>query len=697
MLPPFTAADLVGVCIGFVLFSVFAFAPGYVFSWAVNAFGFRRRTVAARIVTAVPVSIALTPVVGYYAWHCWFPLVWITFGVCAATCGWLLLRDGVRPTLSRPGRILAAIAAAWVVLGTLSLVDVQIGNRLYFPVVSADYSLRTAITAAISRTGVPPSNPLFFANEAFPLRYHYFWLIPCSLVDQLGGTLVSARQAMIAGTLWCGLGLFSVIALYMRFFQRKAGLRIERRTLIGVALLAVTGLDLIPVLLFRHVIWGGLPPSIEWWNNPIMGWIHGLLWVPHHLASLIACLTGFLLTWDSARQENRPLSVPLLIGAGLAFVSACGMSIYVAFVFAAGQAFWLIIALAKKWWCDVSALAVAGSAAVLLALPFLFELSRSAESSAFVVPTVRSMGLAAAFVPQWVRDSAWALMILNAAVLPLNYFFEYGFFLVVACLYVGRRRRPSLSDKAELYSLTIGSTALILTTFLRSVVITNNDLGWRGPLVLQFVLLLWAAELWDDGVLPAIHGARSWLIVFTLVVGLAGTACEVCLQRAYPMLSDVMTLRRHEWLSPDQQLGRRTFDQRRAYEELQRVLPENAVVQNNPGVSGGYVPAELYSGRQQAAAGDDCGAVFGGPRRRCEDILPRLKRLYSSQPGADTGELARTCRDLSISALLVKDTDRVWQDRSSWAWREPPLFATEFVRVIRCGSGELMRASGAPK
>jgi hypothetical protein len=100
--------------------------------------------------------------------------------------------------------------------------------------------LRTAITASISRTGVPPQNPYFFPGRPFPLHYHYFWFLLCSIVEQLGGVAVSPRHAIIAGTLWCGLGLMAVIALYMRFFQPKGAVDVERRSVIAVALLSVT-------------------------------------------------------------------------------------------------------------------------------------------------------------------------------------------------------------------------------------------------------------------------------------------------------------------------------------------------------------------------------------------------------------------------------------------------------------------------
>jgi hypothetical protein len=50
------------------------------------------------------------------------------------------------------------------------------------------------------------------------LRNHYFWLLMCSLVERAGGSAITTRQALIAGTFWCGMGLRSIVALFPRLF-----------------------------------------------------------------------------------------------------------------------------------------------------------------------------------------------------------------------------------------------------------------------------------------------------------------------------------------------------------------------------------------------------------------------------------------------------------------------------------------------
>jgi len=705
----YTASDILGVSAGFLLYALFAFAPGYTFGWLTNVFEFRRRRLATRIAAAIPVSIGLTPITAYFLWRCWLPLVWIVFGASAVVCAILLARDARanKLHLSRAGWGVLAIAVAWLVVGTFSLVDLQIGDRLYYPVSAYDHSTRAAFTAAIARDGIPPHNPYFFAGQPAPLRYHYFWLIPSALVNLLGGPLVSARLSLIAGALWCGLGLFGVIALYLRFFQGKGGDRIERRTLIAVSLLMVTGLDIVPVL-FEDLVVRAILFEMDLWNEQISSWVAVLLWIPHILASLIAGLTGFLLIWTAAGQQQRRQKIIGVVGGGLAFATCVGASIYVGITIATACALWLSIALLKRWWRYASLLSWAGVLATVLLLPFLWQVTHgvaSTQPSEHYVPislTVRRFNIPDILVDPTHQGKMLAL---NAALLPLNYFLEFGLYFVVGCLGVRRIRRNGLRNQAEWAAVALGTASLLLCTFTKSSVIAANDIGWRSPLVVQFILLLWAAEIWDEGVLgfgPSRTRksdkplrAVPWLVTTTIVLGVMGSCYELCLQRTYPIFSDLYGFRKPDWLSSDQQLGRRTFELRRAYEEIQRILPPNAVVQSAPAAVGGNLQAALYSGRQMVADVEDCGTVFGGSKQFCDDvILPHLKLLFDDRQPVTPELVSNTCHEFSITVLLFKDTDPVWKNKSSWIWTAKPLLSNDFVRVIECpNAGAQLNAS----
>ena len=699
----YTASDLLGVGVGFLLFGLFAFAPGYTFGWLSNVFDFRRRRLATRLASAVPLSIGLTPITAYFLWRWSLPLVWIVFGACGVTCVALLSRDAraLRLRLSRPGWMVVAIAAGWVIAGTLSLVDMQLGNRLYFPLSAHDLSTHAAFTAALARDGVPPHNPYFFAGLPAPLRYHYFWFIPSGLVDRLGGALVSARIAVICGILWCGLGLMAIVALFLRFFQQRGGDQIERRALIGVSLLGVTGLDILPVILI-DISGHGVLPSAEWWNlsGAIASWVNTSLWAPHDLASLVAGLTGFLLAWDAACQKEQRRVIIGLVAGGFAFASAVGSSIYVGGTLAAGCALWLAIALLKRWWRHAWVLALAGMLAGLLLLPFILQVmhgvggANSAAPSAFPFSlTVRPFTIADTLAK---NASPAKLLLLNAIFLPLNYFLELGFFFIVACLGIRRIWRQGFRDQAEWSAVALGAASLLVCTFMRSSVISYNDLGWRSPLVVQFILLLWAVEMWNDGTLGLGLSSAELavrqpevsprLIVGMLVLGALGCCYELCFHRIYPVLSDMYNGQRYGWMAMDHQLGRRTYQLRRAYEELNRMLPASAVVQAAPDPGIGNVPAEMYSGRQMVADAGSCATVFGGSKPFCDNvILPRLLPLFDDRKPVTAADAERVCRQFGITALLFKDTDPVWEDKSSWIWKMQPMISNDFVRVVRCG------------
>ena len=106
----------------------------------------------------------------------------------------------------------------------------------------------------------------------------------------------------------------------------------------GVAILLVTGLDLLPAVTgywFSSSYQAAdiVSPSIEWWNEQVSAWVGAVLWVPHHIVGFTVCMFAFLLinerfTATHGRQNSR---IYLLI-ATLALASSFGMSIWVTFV-----------------------------------------------------------------------------------------------------------------------------------------------------------------------------------------------------------------------------------------------------------------------------------------------------------------------------------------------------------------------------
>lgn len=61
----FSLADCLGGSLAFVIFPLFALVPGYVAAWLTDLVGFRQRRLLGRLALAIPLSIGLSPVLGY--------------------------------------------------------------------------------------------------------------------------------------------------------------------------------------------------------------------------------------------------------------------------------------------------------------------------------------------------------------------------------------------------------------------------------------------------------------------------------------------------------------------------------------------------------------------------------------------------------------------------------------------------------
>lgn len=268
--------------------------------------------------------------------------------------------------------------------------------------------------------------------------------------------------------------------------------------------------------------------------------------------------------------------------------------------------------------------------------------------------------------------------------LPLNYFLEFGFFFLAGIAFFRRRRgRDRLSDE-DAVGVAMLATSLIVCSFLQSNTIANNDLGWRGILLAQFVLLLWAAWLWDDGLFPEDRKWRSAAGVL-LILGAMPTLYDLTMLRAYPVLLDELAIPRYHWLAPDHKLGERTYALRTTYEALDRILPTSAIVQQNPNTNPGDMFYGLYANRQTVAEGLSCGAVFGGPQALCAATLAEIEPLFSSSAHLSYAQVETICRDYSIDAVVVKDTDSAWRDSDSWIWKAQPAIANAYSRAFLCG------------
>jgi hypothetical protein len=698
----FMAADVRGSLLAILLLPLFVWAPGYVLGFAFNLFEFRSRSAIFRGVVSLPLAIALCPILTYLGGR--FASMGTVRGLyLAADLAWLALllsqakrSRARRMALPEGWAFFAAAIVVWLLVTLFYLVDVQAGDRLYYPTNSFDYSLRASLLHSVTATGVPPQNPLFLPGPPAPLRYHYFWLMMCSLVNRLGSPWVSARHAEIGGAFWCGIGLMALLAACLRLFVVNPEIAIARRLRAGVLLMGITGLDILPgmylLFLFARRQMDFVLPSLESWNEYVDWFLHSAIWAPHAIAALIAAITAFLLLWHGSAKTSWTGRALYGVPAGAALASAAGTSIWVAFVFAVFLCVWTAICIARRWWRDVAVLVIAGIAGCALVFPYLHDLSHgpagpAGPAAGFPIQfTVRAFSMTA-LVPVWPGMPSWLRLILvNGSLLPLNYGLEFGFFFLIAGI-KWRQCRASAEplSRQDTACLTMLLTSGLLCTFLRSTVIGNNDLGWRGFLPAQFVLLLWAVDVWPQrNVRTFLSARRKRLLAACVALGAAGTVYEIGITRLYPILADRGVLPPLNWMAPDRQFGKRNYAQRAAYEWVKANTPETAVLQYNPEVVLQETGAMLYGDRRAIAASPQCDTTFGGDSRFCGPIVARLRQLYPAAGQPADVSLAQVCRDLPIDVIVAKDTDPVWSDPNSWVWTGKPVFSDAYIRLFGC-------------
>jgi hypothetical protein len=677
-MPPahFMRDDLLGVALATLLFGLLFIPPGFAIAWLFDLLDFRSATSGWRIVCGLAISVAMVPAIEFLLWNfLTLAAVWIFHVAAIVMCAPLMFRVG-KPRFPRWSMV---VCFAWLAIVWASGIDLQIGDRLFPSVLVYDHNIRSAVIDGLARLGVPAKNPLYFPGHLESLRYHYFWFLPCALVERAGGSIISARQALIASDVWCGWALMAAVVLGLRVLHPAGERALERRAKWAFLVLAVAGLDIIPNLIFAAIFSttgaGLVFPSSEWWNNQVTGVPTAVLWVAHHVASLIAGFVGLLLLWRS-RGRIAPA-----VCAGICFASATGLSIYVTFTFAIFLIPCGAVMLWKKAWPERMAWVVAGGTALAAAAPYLLSLSGAggASQGSFVMLTIRSMTYLEIILPgyglNW-NQIAWA----NLAALPLNYFLETGLAFLLAGIWLKRawRRRKHLREP-ELIALGLFLTSLFVATFLRSGVILNNDLAWRGAMIGQLVLAIWSA-----GPLSAWWRVRrrrgAGIVTGLVVLGLASSAYELIILRSYFPLMEERKVPVVEWFTKTAATGRRTFDARSVYEQLRHELPADAIVQANP-THWNDLYHGLYAGRQTAAFDSMCGSIMGGDPAPCSAMQSDLAPLFVSG-----GDIDRACDAWSIRALIAKDDDPIFQNHAAWPWTRPPLAESEHVRAVRCGT-----------
>ena len=711
----FMVRDIFGSVAAVFVFSLILFAPGYLVAFSTNVFNFRQMRFAERALWAVASSFCVSPIAAYLVGKvvglsgvCWL------FGLAGIVALPLLLQRSARSDWSRRDKwITASVVIGWTVLVLLLLVDLQIGRKLYYSVVMADQSYRIAFTDAVVRTGIPPANPLYFAGAAAPMPYYYFWYVLCGAVVKLAH--VSSRQAFIASSIWSAVGLVAAVKLYASHFFRWN----RRTSWIAVGLLLVTGADLLPAL-GNLAFQSSLNGNTEWWSvDQIDAWPDSLLWVPHHVASVLCCLFAFLFLWHIITQRESKEQISVVLLAIAAAASAFGLSVYVAAGFAILMCAWLARLLmvrdpARALW--LLRLSITGIFSVLLLTPFLRELLIASSHSAgpganlgstkhflrFSVRPLIDSGLITSLpafsswnhaYPQLFDQAVRLILLVPGLAMELGI---YGAVLVILLL-AKRRKEPMPQNSARDAALFLSLAGVAMTMFLSSSVITNNDFGYRAVMLPQFFLLLLTADLvgsWTEPPAKRIVVAtpfRRRLVGGLLLLGIAGCAYWAFLLRAWlPIEAAQASSGFHE--SPQD-----AFEVREAFRKLDGVAPANAVVAFRDMDLDGerkdmevMTPTEFFQrmlvmdvGRQILNAEPKCATHFGGDPSACAGIKQATQQLYAL-PSPSAKWAQDYCKRLGVEYVLLSVRDPAWNNPSGWAASLPVVAQESRLKVMQC-------------
>jgi hypothetical protein len=591
----------------------------------------------------------------------------------------VLVRMEARSRAVRSGWARSAAAAViglalWTLLVAYAYCDFDWDGRLNSSIIMTDMVKHAATIQAIVDTGAPPVDP-FFAR-ATPSGYYYYFYTLGALVERLGLGVVDARAAFAGTTVWTGAAVFALAAELLSRSGYPGGADLRRLRPILIALLLVSGLDIVPIcLLGASGIW---TPTLGAWNEEVTPWLQSLLWVPHHVTAMIALWFGLLVLdaaiSPAAAQTGRRRLALALVFAALAFVSGLGASIWVTLAGVFTVALWLAVLLVERRWRAVLILAAAGLLAVLFAEPHLHDLMVDRQDRRFpIAVTIRAFKMFDLLV-----KARWIKAIGRSILLPLNYGLEFGVAALGAILFLARAKTGELWRQANGVArlLVLAAAAgLFLGTFLKSTII-NNDLGWRVMLFPQMTFLVWTGLALRGQIDRPVQRSRDKLIVtgwvFLMLVGYMTTLYALFGLRFYAVLKTPCSIR---CSAADPAIHRQLRD---AYGWLGQHTPPSEVVQQRPG------PYRVFDfglyGRNRVGVADSQATLFGASDTAVKARIAVLAPIFMTPMPA--GQAAARARSQGVDILIAKATDPAWAARNSWVWATAPIYAAPMVRVV---------------
>ena len=189
----YTVHDILSTAAIIPVYAIFLFFPGYSFGWLSDLLRFSIQLHNQKnYYFSLPLSLVITTIatnlLGRYVSST--VLLWTFCIVAAATIIQLVTTWVRRPKVAGHGmanttKIACGLAIVWTLVVIASLVDIQIGSRLYPSTALWDHAVRIAFLHSALRTGPPIRNPFSYLGSVLIARYYYFWYVVCSYPARL--------------------------------------------------------------------------------------------------------------------------------------------------------------------------------------------------------------------------------------------------------------------------------------------------------------------------------------------------------------------------------------------------------------------------------------------------------------------------------------------------------------------------------
>jgi len=708
-----TTRQLIEDAIAIPAFLPVTVCTGYVLAWSTNLFGFRTRSLLERFFWSVPLSISVSTIgcvlLGMFASLSLASAILASSAVVSlmlfAYEGRQLRRKGQawRVGIQPLGGVATVLVILWVAIILVSLVDIQGDHKLFMSLTLFDHAQRVDWAESILRSGIPPTNPIYFFQRPATMRYYYFWLADCAAVAKY--SRLPVRATLAGGCVWSGIALVSIVGLFLKHFL-EVGKRLRRQFVMALGLFAVTGLAFLVDLWNMFVMQRSFPGE-TWSLGQLQDWLSFFLFYPHHLMAAVCCLFAFLLAWLAARQQTHRAVSVVLIAAALA--SSFGLSVYVAFTFFLVVIVWTLWRLIVEHRLRASLLlAAGGGGAVALLIPYLRSLTHSDSKmtggSVFVlwvremIPPDMLLGVAPFRYLELLHPRITPALAKLVLLIP-GYAIELGFYFVVLLVFLvpAWRGRSRLTEAHRTLVVFILAT-LPITSFLRSAVLDVNDFGMHSALFLQIPLVLLASELvmsWhfekreqgSAAMYPGLPRATPhWLLHIAnlaIIFGVATTVYKAFnLRFTLPIVEANVPAATNSQLS---ELSRKAYIAHEGYAALNAAVPQDAIVQFNPASSNPWWTSTDFLGvRHQIVTATDklwCGSELGGDPTGCPAIAAAVDSLYND---ASASQARAVCSQYGMQYLVAYVYDPAWNDPESWVWTLPSVVAQPKFRALNC-------------